>query len=307
MSGKQGIWQRVKSGLSGVSDGVVRAASGAVAKVREALPGPQTTGAKAPGEPTSAPQTSGPQSVPFANGHVPLDDGQRIYAIGDIHGRADLLDALIGIIEADADGYPGQVGIVFLGDYIDRGFQSRQVIEMLTGERLERFEVCCLKGNHEDAMLTFLGDPEFGPRWAAYGGRETLVSYGVRPPRSMTMGEDWHRAHSDLIHALPREHETFLQKLDHSMQIGPYGFVHAGIRPGVPFEDQKESDLMWIREEFLKSQANSDLIIVHGHTPVDRPFKDHRRINVDTGAYFSGRLTAARLEGDTVTFLTTKT
>lgn len=263
----------------------------------------------ASGRPDSPAPMPLPSSEPvrFGEHQEPLQPGQRVYAIGDIHGRADLLESLIQIIEEDMRGHSGPAGIVFLGDYIDRGFQSCQVIDMLIGDRLSHFELCCLKGNHEDAMLTFLGDPDFGPRWAAYGGRETLVSYGVRPPRTMTRSEDWHRAHSEFVHALPREHEQFLQRLTYSARIGPYGFVHAGVRPGVPFEDQSETDLMWIREEFLKAPDPHEVIIVHGHTPVDKPFRDHRRINVDTGAYFSGRLTAARLEGDTVAFLSTKT
>lgn len=308
MSALGGIWQKVVGRLRDASQGAIALGTKTASRVRDRVGGggsPSGTdgGVRRSGKPIS----SKPQKIPFTNGHQPLEAGQRIYAIGDVHGRADLLENLIEIIENDSEGFDGQLGVVFLGDYIDRGFQSRQVIDLLIGARLSNFEVCCLKGNHEDAMLTFLSDPAFGPRWAAYGGRETLVSYGVRPPRSMTMGEDWHRAHSDFVKALPKEHETFLQQLDYSVRFGPYGFVHAGIRPGVPFEDQKESDLMWIREEFLKSQTDAELIIVHGHTPVDRPFHDHRRINVDTGAYFSGRLTAARLEGETVTFLTTKT
>jgi len=267
---------------------------------RRAEPSPRAPGA-------SAAQPARAEPVGFGGQYEPLRPGQRIYAIGDIHGRADLLENLIGIIEEDMQGHSGEAGIVFLGDYIDRGFQSRQVIDMLIGNRLAGFEICCLKGNHEDALLTFLGDPDFGPRWAAYGGRETLVSYGVRPPRTMTRSEDWHRAHSEFVYALPRAHEQFLQRLTYSARIGPYGFVHAGVRPGVPFEDQSEADLMWIREEFLKATDAHEVIVVHGHTPVDKPFRDHRRINVDTGAYFSGRLTAARLEGDMVAFLSTKT
>jgi len=301
VQGGSGVWQRMIAALRGAASqarALFTRGLGTLLR-RERTSGRSDSPAPAP--------LPGSEPVRFGDHHEPLQPGQRIYAIGDIHGRADLLENLIQIIEEDTRGHSGPAGIVFLGDYVDRGFQSRQVIDMLIGDRLSHFELCCLKGNHEDAMLTFLGDPDFGPRWAAYGGRETLVSYGVRPPRTMTKSEDWHRAHSEFVHALPREHEQFLQRLSYSARIGPYGFVHAGVRPGVPFEDQSETDLMWIREEFLKAPDPHEVIVVHGHTPVDKPFRDHRRINVDTGAYFSGRLTAARLEGDTVAFLSTKT
>lgn len=234
-----------------------------------------------------------------------LDEGVRIYAIGDIHGRADLLSRLIERIEQDCAGFRGRPSLIFLGDYVDRGFQSRQVIDLILSDRLAPFDLHCIKGNHEAAMLTFLRDHAFGPRWAAYGGRETLVSYGIRPPRNVTKLDEWEAAHSELVRTLPRSHEMFLLKLQHSVRIGPYGFVHAGVRPGVPFEEQQESDLLWIREEFLRSSVPHEVIIVHGHTPVDRPYQDARRINLDTGAYFSGRLTAVRLEGREVSFLTT--
>ena len=251
------------------------------------------------------PGPSQPKQISAASGDDPLEAGQRIYAIGDIHGRADLLQNLLDLIDRDAEAYSGKKMIVFLGDYIDRGFQSRQVIDIIISGRLSNYDVYCLKGNHEEAMLQFLADPQFGPRWAAYGGRETLVSYGVRPPRNQTRMDDWQEVHAHLLAALPSEHEQFLLRLLPSLKVGQYGFVHAGLRPGIRFEDQSEKDLYWIRDEFLKDQKPLDVIAVHGHTPVDKPFLDHRRINVDTGAYISGRLTAVRLETNTVAFLST--
>lgn len=302
------IWRRIVQfvlrGLSGARSAMSR--SWLTAKPRREPPTRTPLSAPAALPPEMA-TPAAPQRIPLRPESGELEPGHRIYAIGDIHGRADLLNNLIRLIEEDANGHEGRVTIVFLGDYIDRGFQSRQVIDTIIGERLKGFEVRCLKGNHEEAMLTFLADPDFGPRWAAYGGRETLVSYGIRPPRSMTRTEEWQAAHGEFVRALPREHENFLLELETAIRIGPYGFVHAGLRPGVPFEDQSEADLLWIREEFLKSQAAFDVVVVHGHTPVNAPFQDVRRINVDTGAYFSGRLTAVRLEGDEVSFLTTKT
>lgn len=248
---------------------------------------------------------NGAQQVSISNGIAPLEQGKRIYAVGDIHGRADLLKSLIDMIEKDCEDYNGDTTIIFLGDYIDRGFQSRQVLDLLLSDRLSDFHVYCLKGNHEEAMLQFLADASFGTKWAAYGGRETLVSYGVRPPKSISNVEEWEEAQTRLIDVLPMTHEKFLMQLLPSVRIGDYGFVHAGVKPGIPFDRQQERDLLWIRDEFLNNSDMQDVMIVHGHTPTERPHQDHRRINVDTGAYISGRLTAVRLEEDTIAFLST--
>ena len=210
-------------------------------------------------------------------------------------------------IEADISGFEGTAHLVFLGDYIDRGLQSRQVIEILLSDRLKPFEAYFLKGNHEDALLSFLSDPGFGPKWAAYGGRETLVSYGVRPPRSLSLNSEWEKAHDAFLKAIPNVHQKFLMTLPTSVRIGGYGFAHAGLRPGKTFAEQNDEDLMWIRDEFLGGKSTFDVMVVHGHTPVDQPHSDHRRINVDTGAYFTGRLTAAKLTGTTVEFIATDT
>jgi serine/threonine protein phosphatase 1 len=169
---------------------------------------------------------------------------------------------------------------------------------------LSPFETYFLKGNHEAAMLQFLDDPTIGPRWAEFGGVETLVSYGVKPPRTRTSAEEWARASEELNRALPGDHRSFLNSLDVSVRIGDYVFVHAGVRPGVPLEQQTEQDMLWIREEFLNDRRGLGAVIVHGHTPTAAPHRDHRRIGVDTGAYLSGRLTAARFENDSVDFVT---
>lgn len=236
-----------------------------------------------------------------------LEDGKLIYAIGDIHGRADLLDKLLDQIDADASKYSGEIHIVFLGDYIDRGLQSRQVIDTLLSDRLEAYTTHFLKGNHEDALLTFLSDPGFGPKWASYGGRETLVSYGVRPPRSLSRNEEWNDAHDQFLKAISNRHQTFFRTMPTSVQIGGFGFAHAGLKPGKKFAEQDDNDLMWIRDEFLKANGAFDVMVVHGHTPVEVPHHDHRRINVDTGAYFTGRLTAVRLTSESVSFIATGT
>ncbi len=233
--------------------------------------------------------------------------GRRVYAVGDVHGRADLLVRLLKDLHEDIGrgGFEGRPILVMLGDYIDRGFQSKDVIDVLMGELMSPFETYFLKGNHEAAMLQFLTDPTIGPRWSEFGGAETLVSYGVRPPRTRTSADEWRTASEALNQALPPEHLNFLSNLDLSVRIGDYVFVHAGVRPGVPLDQQTEYDLLWIREEFLSDSRALGAVIVHGHTPTTLPHKDSRRVGIDTGAYLSGRLTAARFEHDSVEFIST--
>lgn len=264
----------------------------------------------------SPPGKQAEQAAPSAQAAVPegvssdapgaLPDGMVVYAVGDVHGRADLLKALFAKIEADAASSGARPHIVMLGDYIDRGFQSRQVIDFLMSDKLSRFETTFLKGNHEAALLRFLEQAEHGPEWANYGGRETLVSYGVRPPRSLTMNDEWVAAHREFVERFPDSHLHFMRSLELSVRFGDYGFVHAGTRPGKAFDDQQEHDLLWIRDEFLNAGGRDDVVVVHGHTPADDAYSDMRRINVDTGAYFSGRLTAVRLETDQISFLKTR-
>ncbi len=248
-----------------------------------------------------------PKPVVFAGPPAFVPDGRRVYAIGDIHGRADLLVRLLEELRRDVaqGGFEGRPILVFLGDYIDRGFQSRDVIDVLLSDLLSPFETYFLKGNHEAAMLQFLDDPAIGPRWAEFGGAETLVSYGVQPPRMRTSVDDWSRASDELGQVLPADHLHFLRNLDISVRIGDYVFVHAGVRPGVPLDQQSEYDMLWIREEFLADRKPLGAVIVHGHTPTPAPHRDSRRVGIDTGAYLSGRLTAARFEHDTVEFFAT--
>ena len=233
--------------------------------------------------------------------------GRRVYAIGDIHGRADLLERLIIRLRNDADQMETgtTATLIFLGDYVDRGFQSREVIDFLLSDACCGFETVFLKGNHELAMLEFLKDPSTGPRWATYGGAETLVSYGVQPPGPDEPPESWRRACEEFSKALPDAHLQFLTRLPVSVRLGDYLFVHAGVRPDVPLDAQSETDMLWIRDDFINDHKLFDAVIVHGHTPVNVPYRDARRIGVDTGAYMSGRLTAVRLEGERVDFLFT--
>ncbi|MEO0881137.1 MAG: metallophosphoesterase family protein [Pseudomonadota bacterium] len=236
-----------------------------------------------------------------------MPDGIRVYAVGDVHGRADLLERCFGLIEADIVASAGgdDVCIVFLGDYIDRGFQSKDVLDFLLSDRVTQHNCIFLKGNHEEALLKFLSEPAFGPKWAGFGGGETLTSYGVRPPRTRTKIEEWVEASRSLGEVLPDTHRQFLLSLQTTASIGDYFFVHAGVRPGRPIEKQTEQDFLWIREAFIDSSETFGQVVVHGHTPVSEPYRDHRRIAVDTGAYMTGRLTAACFVRDEVTFLTT--
>jgi len=224
-------------------------------------------------------------------------EGRLIYAIGDVHGRLDLLRILVGRIADDLSAAlpTGRPMLVLLGDYIDRGEQSRGVIDMVMALR-ERsgFDVRCLKGNHEETLLNFLDDPTTGPAWGLFGGRATLKSYGVTPPQGVNLVE-WEAARDALADALPERHLAFFRSLSNSLVIGDYLYVHAGIRHGVELEAQSERDMLWIRDPFLKEDRPFEKFVVHGHSPTNAPYFGPHRICVDTGAYATGVLTAARL------------
>ncbi|MBC7769876.1 MAG: serine/threonine protein phosphatase [Phycisphaerales bacterium] len=228
------------------------------------------------------------------------------FAVGDIHGRADLLADMIAMLEARAaeETRPGGPPIVvFLGDYVDRGPDSAGVIDILLRQRPAGFERRYLKGNHEQSMLGFLDDPMSYRAWLLQGGAETLLSYGVQPPPPVGAEEhDWIGVAQHLMVRLPPGHYDFLQSLERYVELGDYAFVHAGIDAGRSLEEQTDEDLFWARAAFIASKRPFSHRVVHGHTPVDQPFADHRRIAVDTGAYASGTLTAARFEADQVSF-----
>jgi serine/threonine protein phosphatase 1 len=225
----------------------------------------------------------------------------RIYAIGDIHGRLDLLDQMIDEIRSDIESHPGEALTVTLGDYMDRGPESRGVIDRLAHDPFPTSYVA-LKGNHEDLFDMFLRDPSVGADWRRLGGLATLHSYGVSVPPLM-MGMNYELAAKQLQAALPPDHSKFLASLKTSIDVGNYFLCHAGIRPGIPFEGQSEQDLLWIREEFLNSQMDFGKIVVHGHTPVEEPEVLPNRINIDTGAFATGRLTCVVLEGHRQRFI----
>ena len=227
--------------------------------------------------------------------------GTAVWAVGDIHGRLDLLQPLVEAIMADAAASVAERKVViFLGDYVDRGPDSRGVIRYLADLPADRgVEWRFLKGNHEEAMLDFLDDPSAGARWCEYGGDAALRSYGLRPPELKHKVEAWARISADLDHKLTPGERAFLENLELSLSIGDYFFAHAGARPGEPLERQTERDLMWIRNSFLDSEVEFEKVVVHGHTPTREVHVDHRRIGVDTKAYESGVLSAVRLERTT--------
>jgi serine/threonine protein phosphatase 1 len=226
--------------------------------------------------------------------------GQLIYAVGDIHGRYDLLKDLLTRIAADiaARAAGRRPILVFLGDYVDRGPDPAKVLEALAWlKRRPDLEVHLLKGNHEQALLEFLDAPERGAGWLRYGGLETLAGYGVALPDPDLGEADMARARDDFLAEMPATHLRLLQALELMVEVGDYAFVHAGVRPGVALAEQAEHDLLWIRQEFLESPGPFEKTIVHGHTWLDhRPQLTEGRLSLDTGAYFTGVLTACRLE-----------
>lgn len=227
--------------------------------------------------------------------------------MGDIHGRADLLEEMLGQLEARAAAEqrgPNPPVVIFLGDYVDRGPNSALVLEMLLAGRPFGYERHCLKGNHEQYMLAFMEAPLDNRSWVVQGGAETLLAYGVQPldPRS-ARDEDWLATAEALRAAVPQAHVDFLNSLERYVALGDYAFVHAGVDAGRTLEDQTDDDLFWARDRFIASKRPFSHRVVHGHTPVDRPYADQRRVAVDTGAYASGTLTAARFEGTEVTFI----
>jgi serine/threonine protein phosphatase 1 len=241
-------------------------------------------------------------------GRVPK--GVTAYAVGDIHGRIDLLDALLEKIADDArDDASSRRVLIFLGDYIDRGIGTFQVVERLSrltekgGFKIFRqFDIHFLKGNHEDCLIKFIDAGDNADSWMSNGGRETLISYGVG---ISGIGGNLTRLRRDLRAAIPDRHLEFFRTLDLHHVEGDYFFVHAGIRPGVALDAQDPFDMMWIRRDFLSCQADFGKIIIHGHSPNFRPVIKSNRIGIDTAAYYSDRLTALVLQETKRRFLHT--
>jgi len=232
--------------------------------------------------------------------------GLRIYAIGDIHGRLDLLNRLHDKIREDIAATPDRTPVVvYLGDYVDRGPDSRGVLEVLCGPPVVPGAITIpLRGNHEQVLLDFLEHPRNAADWLAYGGLATLKSYGVRR-LDPAIETDLDTMGRGLAAAMPDRHLQLLKTLKTFEVLGDYLFVHAGIRPGIPLARQTADDLLFIREPFLSSPEQHPYVVVHGHQIVDQPEVRPNRIDVDTGAYASGRLTCVVLDGTTRTVMST--
>jgi serine/threonine protein phosphatase 1 len=223
--------------------------------------------------------------------------GRRVYAIGDIHGCDAQLANLYEIIAEDLARRPVDASVLLhIGDYVDRGADTAGVLRrLLRGSPVAGLAVVNLVGNHDETMLHALsGDRPAATDWLFAGGRPALQSYGIDPasPR-----ESWPEN-------VPPEHLDFLRNLSLTHREGGYFFVHGGVRPGVPLEQQAREDLLRMRQPFLYSELDFGAVVVHGHTPVKEPVVRHNRVAIDTGAVFGGKMTCLVLEGETLGFLT---
>lgn len=234
-------------------------------------------------------------------------DGNIVYAIGDIHGCYRQLKALLKKIADDAAvrAKGRNTILIFCGDYVDRGPDSASVLDSLCWlRRHSPYDLYFLKGNHEEVFSTYLRDPRQAQDWLEFGGRETMMSYGVRPPEIGALTADHFRARADLLEAMPVSHWRFLDSLELMVTIGDFAFVHAGVRSGQPLAKQATEDLLWIRSGFVDVDGPHEKIIVHGHTwNSDAPDIRAHRIGIDTGTYETGVLTALRIEDSGVNIL----
>lgn len=230
----------------------------------------------------------------------------RIYAIGDIHGRLDLIERLHQEIRTDVIGCKSKRKlIVYLGDYVDRGFHSREVIDYLLSHPMQGFETVYIKGNHEYAMQLFMDYPDRMSAWLNWGGASTLQSYGVNFYTSQNTMKSLKLIGQELSDIVPDSHKDFLSSLKLFHVEGDYLFVHAGVRPGKDMSKQTVEDLTMIRDEFIYSKLQMDYRVVFGHSIFETPYVQHDRVGVDTGAYFSGKLTAAVIEESELRFIST--
>jgi len=247
---------------------------------------------------------SGFEELRAAGRHPSLPGGLRIYAVGDIHGRVDLLDELLARIDGDITLRPTDRPVyVFLGDYIDRGPSSRETIDRLIEHGKTR-ESVFLKGNHELIAIKCLSDPSLFNQWMRLGGLDTLVSSGV-PAETLANGKQIAELQSAFHSALPQNHFRFFRDLRSSFVCGDFFFAHAGVKPNIELSRQNESDLLWIREEFLSSNDDFGKIVIHGHTPTREIEVGPNRINIDTGAFATGRLTCLAIEGESLSVIDT--
>jgi len=247
-------------------------------------------------------RTRQPEKIDIA---ASVPEGVRVYAIGDMHGRADLLDRLHALIDADfARRSTPVVHVVCLGDYVDRGAHSAAVLEKLATSHSDVVKTTLLRGNHEEMLLRFLKDHSVGPAWLQLGGGETLASYGI-DVAGVLLQKGYPGLSQRFKQMLPSHHLALLENLATSATIGDYFFCHAGVRPGTPLREQRPEDLLWIRAPFLEAKSDFGKVVVHGHSPTEHPDFRVNRINIDTRAYASGRLTCLVLEGGTRRIIST--
>ncbi len=226
-----------------------------------------------------------------------VPEGERYYVVGDIHGRLDLFEELaLAIEQDDLDGGDADTTVILLGDLVDRGPDSNGVIETAIEWRKRR-TLRCLAGNHEEMFLDSFNDTEMLRHFLKHGGRETVLSYGIERKRYNALELD--ELQEEMERLVPAHHREFLEGLEEIIFAGDYCFVHAGIDPRRPLDEQRRSDLLWIRERFLRNVEPLSHVIVHGHTIFDDVEDRGNRIGIDTGAFRSGVLTALVLEGDT--------
>ena len=246
-----------------------------------------------------------------ADGKLPrVSPGRRVYAIGDIHGRFDLLLQLLAAIREDASRPPAGSGdcanvLIYIGDYVDRGPESFEVVDHLVHDAEPGFETVFLKGNHEDLLVRFANDGALGEAWMMNGGVATLQSYGVNAAVLVDDPDPLDAVRREFVKLLPQSHRDFYKALKLSHVEGDYVFVHAGFRPGVALNKQSEADMLWIRGEFLDSDADFGRVVVHGHSIRPIPDIQLNRIGIDTGAFYTNRLTCLVLEGEDRRFLQT--
>ena len=232
--------------------------------------------------------------------------GYRAYAVGDVHGRLDLLEDMLARIQADlAEHPPRRAILLFLGDLIDRGPASCQVIEKLRTYRHPQLRPIFLMGNHEEVLLRLLaGERGILASWLRFGGTQCLASYGVDAAAFKSMSE--REALAAIKKAIPETHRSFIADFADTVRFGDYLFVHAGIRPAVDISMQSQADLRWIRQPFLDDDSDHGFVVVHGHTISETVDERMNRIGIDTGAYRTGVLTGLVLEGDERRFLTSR-
>lgn len=227
-----------------------------------------------------------------------LPENTRVYCIGDIHGCYDLLQTLMTHIKEDAENFSGRIIIIYLGDFIDRGRFSKEVIDFILNDKLANVEYIYLRGNHEQTLLDFLQEESVARSWLAYGGLATLASYNVHLTKIPSKVDDFLNLQRQLRDNLPASHYRFFSETRLYYTIGEYFFVHAGINPFYSLAKQRPEEMLWIRDEFLYYNKPYEKIIVHGHTITDSPVLFDYRIGIDTGAFASGILTCLVLEND---------